>query len=156
MPYAAKKSVWCDVLTDQLRELWTATDDGRPKYSCRQIADMLDVTRNAVISKVHRIGLPGRETPVKTERPRRVPSLRRRNRAKKPRLDLFIGPAPIPEFIGIPFVETTDKTCMYPAGDGASMLFCGSPRIEDSSYCAGHHRVCWVKPDRKPSVWRGA
>ena len=59
---------WTDERVDLLKKLWA---DG---LSARQIADQLGgVTRNAVIGKVHRLGLSGRATTSrpKTMRPRK-------------------------------------------------------------------------------------
>ena len=61
---------------EQLKTLWT---EG---LSASQIARALGgVTRNAVIGKVHRLGLAGRASPSRSERPRlpmapKVPSVR--------------------------------------------------------------------------------
>src|SRR5581483_179179 len=59
---------WTDERVEQLKSLWT---EG---LSASQIARALGgVTRNAVIGKVHRLGLAGRATPTRSDRPR-VPS----------------------------------------------------------------------------------
>ena len=58
---------WTDERVEQLKKLWA---DG---LSASQIASKLgEVTRNAVIGKVHRLGLAGRATTsrVRTARPR--------------------------------------------------------------------------------------
>ena len=66
---------WSDDRVEQLKTLWT---EG---LSASQIARALGgVTRNAVIGKVHRLGLAGRASPSRAERPRvsmpKSPSLR--------------------------------------------------------------------------------
>ncbi|MBV9540527.1 MAG: GcrA cell cycle regulator, partial [Alphaproteobacteria bacterium] len=56
---------WTDDRVEQLKNLWT---EG---LSASQIARALGgVTRNAVIGKVHRLGLAGRASPSRSERPR--------------------------------------------------------------------------------------
>src|SRR5262249_4883212 len=57
---------WTDERVDQLKSLWT---EG---LSASQIARVLGqgITRNAVIVKVHRLGLAGRATPARVDRPR--------------------------------------------------------------------------------------
>ena len=58
-------SMWTDERVEQLKSLWT---EG---LSASQIARVLGgVTRNAVIGKVHRLGLAGRASPARSERPR--------------------------------------------------------------------------------------
>ena len=55
---------WTDERVEQLKKLWS---DG---LSASQIAAELgNVTRNAVIGKVHRLGLSGRAAPSKPARP---------------------------------------------------------------------------------------
>ena len=55
---------WTDERVDLLRRLW---DEG---LSASQIAAQLGgVTRNAVIGKVHRLGLSGRAAPSQPTRP---------------------------------------------------------------------------------------
>ena len=67
---------WSDDRVEQLKTLWT---EG---LSASQIARALGgVTRNAVIGKVHRLGLAGRASPSRSERPRlpmapKAPSVR--------------------------------------------------------------------------------
>src|ERR1700759_1712937 len=66
---------WSEDRVEQLKTLWT---EG---LSASQIARALGgVTRNAVIGKVHRLGLAGRASPSRAERPRvsmpKAPSLR--------------------------------------------------------------------------------
>src|SRR5260221_13188224 len=56
---------WSEDRVEQLKTLWT---EG---LSASQIARALGgVTRNAVIGKVHRLGLAGRASPSRSERPR--------------------------------------------------------------------------------------
>ena len=56
---------WTDERVELLKKLWT---EG---LSASQIASRMGgVTRNAVIGKVHRLGLSGRATPTRAARPR--------------------------------------------------------------------------------------
>ena len=58
---------WTDTRTERLKALWA---DGR---SASEIAGLLgEVTRNAVIGKVHRLGLAGRKTTSRQPVPRRT------------------------------------------------------------------------------------
>jgi GcrA cell cycle regulator len=129
---------WTDERVEQLKQLWS---DG---LSASQIARQLGgVTRNAVIGKVHRLGLAGRATPARTERPR-IQVARRQTRPR---------PAPI---IHVPIVEkdpivddqgrkTTvltinDRMCKWPIGDPSTseFHFCGHPPKSSSPYCDAH------------------
>jgi GcrA cell cycle regulator len=78
---------WTDERVEQLKQLWA---EG---LSASQIARQLGgVTRNAVIGKVHRLGLAGRATPARAERPR----MQTVRRVARPR------PAPV---VHVPIVE---------------------------------------------------
>lgn len=146
---------WNNTQVDLLKAQWET------KNSCSWIAAEINrhtgssFSRNAVIGKVHRIGLSKRVI----EKPPAMPKKPRNRRVRPERrvvVDLFPDILPA-DFLGIPFVKTTNQTCMYPEGDGANMLFCGQPRKDGSSYCPAHHRICWVKPrEHKPTLWRVA
>ena len=151
--------VWDNELTERLRSLWAESDEHGPLYSCSQIAKMLGaVSRNAVIGKARRIGLPHRMRGGE-ERQRNSSARKPRQVRYVPLVDLFEDAPPPVDFIGVTFIETTDATCMYPEGDGAHMLFCGQPRKDESNYCPGHSAICWVKPRipaQKLNIWRAA
>ena len=71
---------WTDERVDQLKKLWT---DG---LSASQIAAQLGgVTRNAVIGKVHRLGLSGRGRPTSSAPRARKPKPKRRINPSTPR-----------------------------------------------------------------------
>ena len=158
----AAKLPWTDDRVELLKRLWA---EG---LSASQIAARLGqgVTRNAVIGKVHRLGLSGRvtKTRVTTPRPRktREPShpggatfatangqavLKARSEPK---------PAPIPEPQPIRLVDRpqgervsilmlTDKTCRWPIGDpgSAEFCFCGHLPKAGAPYCEYHARIAY-------------
>jgi GcrA cell cycle regulator len=135
--------------------------------SASQIAGLLGngVTRNAVIGKVHRLGLAGRaKTPsAAIPRPRRVapPPAHRfagpRLGAHAPRITrgataLALAPEALteleqPEFesvvvpmsLRVTIVELKESMCRWPLGDPATSEFryCGSPTAS-GPYCAYH------------------
>ena len=73
---------WTDERVEELKKLWA---EG---LSASQIATRMGgVTRNAVIGKVHRLGLSGRGRPTRTARPKTVkqkPSMPRSPRSAAP------------------------------------------------------------------------
>lgn len=157
MPANAQTTPWTTERQSMLVSLITEP------YSCKWLAAEINkrtgssLTRNSVISKIHRMGLAKPATPANTQNRPRKP----RNRKISPErivVDLFADALPSPDFLGVPWLEAVDsKTCMYPEGDGAHMLFCGQPRKDESKYCPGHHAICWVKPRvQKPNLWRAA
>ena len=149
---------WTDERVELLKKLW---QDG---LSASQIAKQLGgVTRNAVIGKVHRLGLSGRATPSKPQRtvfkapraPRPVsaaPSAPRR--ISEP--SSSSSPAPvalrlIDEEPGMATVLTLGAhMCKWPIGDPAmdNFTFCGR-RVGDGPYCDQHAQVAYQPPQSK-------
>lgn len=106
------------------------------------IAKELGVSRNAVIGKVHRLGLEARKKHPVGGRP-----VSTHKRVRKPILKLI--PPPIAdELIPIDqrrhFLELTPKCCRWPIGDPHSgfwdgdLFFCGAEAVEGKPYCAPH------------------
>jgi GcrA cell cycle regulator len=152
---------WTDETVEQLKQHWI---DGK---SASQIASLLGngVTRNAVIGKVHRLGLAGRaKTPgASVPRPRRVappPAHRmapQRIASHAPRMvrgatALALAPETLteleqPEFesvvvpmsLRVTIVELKESMCRWPLGDPATSEFryCGSPTAA-GPYCTYH------------------
>jgi GcrA cell cycle regulator len=153
---------WNDERVELLKKLWA---DG---LSASQIAGRLGgVTRNAVIGKVHRLGLSGRATTsrMKSHRPRaRAQSAKR---LMKPRFANIGNPAlrnlyladtepytsPAEE-LDIPvnerkYIQTlTEISCRWPIGDPqhAEFHFCGKTKITGLPYCEFHARRAFQPP----------
>jgi GcrA cell cycle regulator len=138
---------WTDERVATLKKLWL---EG---LSASQIAKQLGgVTRNAVIGKVHRLGLSGRAAPSKPARPvfkappRPRPAVAvsapRRTEASRP-----VAPTPVaraPEAPGSATVLTLGAhMCKWPIGDpgSADFTFCG--RRAEGAYCAEHSRLAY-------------
>ncbi len=154
---------WTEDRVGALKKLWL---EGQ---SASQIAKQLGggVTRNAVIGKVHRLGLSGRATPsqparatFRTARPRPAqpamaqPSAPRRIEAVQPRpiAPTPPVPAPAPELPGTATVMTLGAhMCKWPIGDPSSreFTFCGR-RASEGVYCGEHAKVAY-----QPQVKRG-
>jgi GcrA cell cycle regulator len=112
---------WNDDKTAGLRELW---DEGLPTA---EIGRRLGITKNAVIGKAWRLGLP----------PRRVSD----------------SPNPVPSFAEI-MPRATDR-CHWPFGKPgtAALRFCSRPVLAGKPYCEIHCRIAYVRPpDPWPSV----
>ena len=156
---------WTEDRVGALKKLWL---EGQ---SASQIAKQLGggVTRNAVIGKVHRLGLSGRATPSQpartatTFRPARTrttppvqPSPPRRIEAVQPRATAPVPPTPLPVVAEMPGTATVltlgAHMCKWPIGDPSSreFSFCGR-RASEGVYCGEHSRVAY-----QPQVRRGA
>jgi len=148
---------WTDERVELLKKLWS---DG---LSASQIAGELGgITRNAVIGKVHRLGLSGRaKSPSAAPRPRkpRAPGhmmrlsrpAMRGNTALAPMYEADVEPEPelieniIPLGQRCTLLELNESKCRWPIGDPGSteFFFCGGAPIEGLPYCNYHSRVAY-------------
>jgi GcrA cell cycle regulator len=160
---------WNDERVDALKKLWA---DG---LSASQIAGRLGgVTRNAVIGKVHRLGLAGRATTsrMKSHRPRvrtaqaAKRGLMMRTRppggvANSPLKSLYLADTepyvPPAEELVIPlnerkYIQTlTESCCRWPIGDPQQpdFHFCGKKKIPGLPYCEVHARRAFQPPQAR-------
>ncbi len=144
---------WTEERVEMLKKLWA---DG---LSASQIAAELGgITRNAVIGKVHRLGLSGRAKSPSSASPRprkaRSPGMMRVPRSSirgNTALAYDYAAEPEPELIEIPIeqrktlLQLTEATCHWPVGDPGStdFFFCGGDALESSPYCSYHSRVAY-------------
>ena len=133
---------WTDERVETLKKLWL---DG---LSASQIAKQLGgVTRNAVIGKVHRLGLAGRATPTRTERPR-VPSAPRmsamRTHIPEPPV-VEEDPVTLEDGTHVSVLAINDRMCRWPIGDPSSetFSFCGRRAGESGPYCPQHAQIAY-------------
>jgi GcrA cell cycle regulator len=151
---------WTDERVELLKKLWW---DG---LSASRIAAALGgITRNAVIGKVHRLGLSGRAKSVSA-----AASHQRKARSSSFSYALHMSRASIrgntalahvydydakatPELVEniIPIgqrrslMELTGQTCHWPIGDPGSsdFIFCGGNTVAGLPYCAYHCRIAY-------------
>lgn len=157
--------VWNDDRVEQLKKLWA---DG---LSASQIAAQLgEVTRNAVIGKVHRLGLATRASSNRTNSSRlRLRQAQPRRQVQRQRVSPVgntafrqmleadaspLGHTPIVEEIEIPLAERktlqdlTEGMCRWPIGDPqqADFHFCGRNKVTGLPYCETHARRAFQPP----------
>ncbi len=143
---------WTDTRIERLKAFWA---DGRP---ASEIAALLgDVTRNAVIGKVHRLGLAGRKTTSRQPAPRRTSPRRngsgsaglRRPPARivRPAFPPMPAPPPPVAALMVPLRQLRDDQCRWPIGDPyeAGFGFCGCQKAPGVPYC-GHHAAIAYNP----------
>lgn len=146
---------WNEERVTLLRKLWA---EG---LSASQIAKQLGgVTRNAVIGKVHRLGLAGRATPsrpakrpVRTARPRIVgpTSPRMRPQMTSPAVPMpQLDPIRLGDGKTVSVLTLTESMCKFPIGDptDADFAFCGRSS-SFGVYCADHARVTYQPSQAK-------
>ncbi len=163
---------WTDEQVEQLRQAWM---EGK---SASQIASLLGqgLTRNAVIGKVHRLGLAGR-----TKSPSAVGAHARPHQAQQnersaappraasaPRMvrgatALAIRPQTVseaepqriesvvvPMSVRVTIVELKEAMCRWPLGDptSAEFRYCGSP-AHAGPYCPYHGGLAYQPADAR-------
>ena len=144
---------WTDERVELLKKYWS---EG---LSASQIASKMGgVTRNAVIGKVHRLGLSGRATPTapvrgcSSDRPVEADIA-----VATPEYEPYLSE---PEFIAPATLNSGDLTtvatlqrnmCKWPIGDPATdeFHFCGRPTGVGVSYCAYHARMAYQPSMRR-------
>jgi GcrA cell cycle regulator len=144
---------WADAAVETLKRLW-----GEPDLSAAMIAQRLGVTRNAVLGKIHRLGL---SKPRASRQPvARVPAPRRLRPApaRIPRLaipqSVAASPAARIEAEAPALVRHLEdlprRTCHWPLGDprAVDFGFCGR-RVERSPYCPAHAAIAYRGPGVK-------
>ena len=129
--------------------------------TCSQIAAEIGVTRNAVIGKIHRLGLSPTRPPsalprsyASREQQPRLPSQRRLLRlvdAQSSRCDAALAFAPVESANRCSLLEIAADACHWPLGDphAADFAFCGNTAVPGLSYCVGHARMAYRLPVRR-------
>jgi len=139
---------WTDERVEQLKALWT---EG---LSASQIARVLGaVTRNAVIGKVHRLGLAGRAGPARSERPRSAVTRRSVAPAAAPSPEIVEeDPVVLEDGHFATVLTINDRMCRWPIGDPSEseFHFCGRKPRFGSPYCEAHARKAYQpQPQRR-------
>jgi len=110
---------------------------------------MGDVTRNAVIGKVHRLGLSGRATTSRADRPRRatIPKPQPKPVVAEP---LTVAEATLSNGEYAPVLTLNGVMCRWPIGDpGANDFhFCGNQTDAASPYCEAHAQMAYQPTNR--------
>lgn len=144
-------SSWTATRLADLKRMWAEGS------SCRQIADVLGVTRNAVMGKIHRCGFraPASKRALTANRPRRqagwkprqwIPPLSLEERARRQRerdlLRELTRAQPLPDpppnhsgFLNLTFDQIQHGDCRYPTGREPPFAYCGQPALHRRPYC---------------------
>jgi GcrA cell cycle regulator len=162
---------WTEERVKALKQLW---NDG---LSASQIANRLGgISRNAVIGKVHRLGLAGRAPPSRRRqqplcppapvlrmnarvscRPSTAVTSARRfvpSASKMTALALMpstVEEANISPALRVNLLELDDRMCRWPVGEpqDENFHFCGRRRADGIAYCPYHARIAFQPMTRR-------
>lgn len=151
---------WTEAEDEMLRDLWSKDLSGG------QIATLMHKTRNSIIGRAHRMKLARRRNPgnrttrkprspklLRVKRPvgkRRISCVKLGNAGQVPRpKPVAIAPCQPPLMLGL--MDISDATCRFPIGDpkDTNFGFCGHNPKDGSSYCEGHHALCYVPMEER-------
>ncbi len=154
-------TTWTPERVEQLRSFVVSG------LTCSKIAAEIGVTRNAVIGKIHRLGLSPERSAAAAARSCPQPVRRQRRLAQRHMLRLIRAEAPqvaagaSAETLSVDsaqhcsLLELAQGKCRWPLGDGVSntgaadFVFCGNETAAGFSYCAGHARMAYRLPARR-------
>ena len=129
---------WTDEQIGTLKRLWAA--DWTSRMIAKQMSAQAgyEITFNAVLGQVHRLGLPSRGSPIGKPMPSsggRKP----RVREARPHLVTMVKPKVV-TLIKPPVAKLSGLSCQWPVGDPKAPDFhrCGAPAVFGKPYCGDH------------------
>lgn len=113
--------VWTEERIADLVRLW---NEG---LTTGEIGKQLEVSKNAVVGKAHRLGLTGRPSPIKRTKVEKKDDSKIRS-----------------------VVELSAMTCRWPIGDprDAGFHFCGKRVMTGKPYCPDHAAIAYVNSSK--------
>lgn len=131
--------------------------------SCAQIGDAMGIkSRNAIIGKLHRLGLRREKTVGAKQSHGAEAGIQKRSSAPRNRNVPVKAKLPPIDFEAIPdipidicpnrvtLLSCEPLHCRWPAADdGSADMVCGDAKVEGRSWCARHARVAF-----RPAEWR--
>lgn len=148
---------WTDEKVEQLRQLWAQG------LTANEIAKKLDVTKNAIVGKVHRLCLTARPSPIKSKNPEQqiedtAQIFEAETEVMQPEevvaeVEVAAKPAPSAEKenTNIKLINLDSHTCRWPIGDPRDddFCFCGKKVRSGQTYCDEHSMMAYVKAFKK-------
>lgn len=156
---------WTDEMVEDLKKMW------KEGLTTGEIGKRLNVSKNSIVGKVHRLGLSGRPSPIKKKEDdteasapqsikkdsvtKTAPKAVKEKEAPKA-APIKETPAPHRDSrrSGNSCISVTDldnHTCRWPLGDpkDENFHFCGKKVRVGQTYCEEHSAIAYVKPGKK-------
>jgi GcrA cell cycle regulator len=147
------QSPWTDIIVTELKQTWS---EGRP---AAEIARRLNVSKNSVIGKARRLGLPRRPSPI------RYSEGERKQQIKACRPNKVSAELPLPSLKTTTAIQDCTPTqtlpgqtgkrgaifridcCCWPIGDpgSSSFQFCEQPALPGKPYCQEHANRAYLR-----------
>ncbi len=132
---------WTDKKIEKLKSLW---DKGVPTA---EMGKLLGVSKNAIVGKVHRLGLSNRVSPIGKSVKSSLKSVAvvsaKKNTSVIEGVENLVSKnkqKEVKNFKGVSLLELQADKCTWPIGeaDDGSFLFCGKDVFKNKSYCLEH------------------
>jgi GcrA cell cycle regulator len=138
---------WTDDIIAKLRILWA---EG---LSTAEIGRRLNISKNAVVGKAHRLNLPPRPSPIRRseagDATPRAPQPKRTQGPTLPPLTAALAPPMPPLRALMPTQKTTPRAtpCCWPIGEPGkpSFHFCNAAAAPNKPYCESHAAIAYVR-----------
>lgn len=142
---------WTDETIARLRSLWA---EG---LSTAEIGRRLNISKNAVVGKAHRLNLPARPSPIRRATGETTPRAVAPKRAQGPTLPPLSASVstPVPVLRAImptPKPQQPRATpCCWPIGEPGkpSFHFCNASAVAGKPYCEEHAAIAYVRVREK-------
>jgi GcrA cell cycle regulator len=143
-------------MVKNVNNFWTAKNINKLKTmwvknkTAADIATALGdgVTRNAVIGKANRLGLPKRPSPIKT-----TVSSKKVVVKKVPQENVVVDTEVLIKHKKGSFsiLDIKENMCRYPIGDpkDENFHFCGKKALEDNPYCQAHSDIVYQQKKKR-------
>ena len=131
---------WTSQRIAELERLWATG------ASTAEIGRQLDVSKNAVVGKVHRLGLPGRPSPI-----RRGATGKRQTGESQKSQEGQKSQEASEEARRPAVIDLHAPPCQWPFGDpdDEDFHFCGAPVLAGRPYCPEHCGRAYVHEERR-------
>lgn len=161
---------WTEQMVEDLRTMW------KQGMTTAEIGKKLNVTKNSIVGKVHRLGLSGRPSPIKKKDEDAAESKAETSAAvqpaaeSKPAASSAKSTGKAEKFVAenrpsapsaakndaakkgmVSLVDLDNHTCRWPLGDpkDENFHFCGRKVKIGQTYCEEHANIAYVKAVKK-------
>lgn len=147
---------WTEETISRLRSLWA---EG---LSTAEIGRRLNISKNAVVGKAHRLNLPSRPSPIRRVEgdpaaPRQITPKRAQGPTLPPLSPAVSSPTlpPLRAITSPPKQQPRAAPCCWPIGEPGkpSFRFCNEAAATGKPYCEEHATIAYVRlRDRREDV----